>query len=126
MLMIGPLIGEPPKGWALVHSWGDGYAYRQIAGGLRVLIDHAIKADGRRWIHVSASRKNWTPSHEDMALVKDAFIGPDRYAYSVWVPRDLHVNIHPYCLHLWALMSDEDGRVLPEFSEVVEGVGLSI
>lgn len=61
-----------------------------------------------------------------MALVKDAFIGPDRYAYSVWVPRDRHVNIHRHCLHLWALMTDDEGRVLPEFSAVVDGVGLSV
>jgi len=115
-----------PKGWEVVTSFGDGYAFRQIGGGLRVIVDCAEKADGRQWLHVSASRKSWAPSHEDMALVKDAFIGPTRYAYSVWAPASLHVNIHPFCLHLWALIDGPDGQVLPEFSDEVPGLGRSI
>src|SRR4051812_14640431 len=105
-----------PKGWELVERWGDGYALRQKSGGLRVLIDCAPKADGAEWLHVSVSRKHWTPTHADMALVKQDFIGDDRYAYSVWAPKSRHVNIHAFCLHLWARMDNEDGQVLPEFS----------
>ena len=126
-LLIGPLVGDAPVGWYLTGQWGEGFAYQQRKGGLRVLIDHAIKADGRRWIHVSVSRKERTPSHEDMALVKSTFIGDHRYAYSVWAPVAVHVNIHPYCLHIWALMDESsDGAVLPEFSDIVDGVGRSI
>ena len=122
---VGALIGDAPKGFALIKSWGDGFAYQQIAGGLRVIVDAEVKADGNRWLHVSVSRKDWTPSHEDMALIKAAFVG-ERYAYSVWSPSDLHVNIHAHCLHLWALLDDSDGRVLPEFSAIIDGLGRSI
>jgi len=114
---------EVPKGWELLHRWGDGYALREIGGGLRVLVDCEVKADGNRWIHVSFSRKDWTPNHADTCKIKAAFIG-DRYAYAVFPPADRYVNIHEHCLHLWAR---EDGTgVLPEFSEVLPGVGISV
>jgi hypothetical protein len=100
---------------------GCSVACQQIDGGLLVLIDCEEKADGNRWIHVSVSRKKWTPTHEDMVLVKEAFIG-DRYAYSVWPPKAEYVNIHAHCLHLWALWDGKDGRVLPEFSGDFLGV----
>src|SRR5262245_22498611 len=117
---VGPLVGVAPPGWRQVSRWGDGWTYTQKNGGLRVIIDAEIKADGNRWIHVSASRKDWAPSHADMAFVKESFIGRDRYAYSVWAPTGVHVNIHEHCLHLWALMDDQDGRVLPEFSAILD------
>ena len=115
-----------PKGWEIVRRWGDGFAVRQKAGGLRVIVDAEIKADGSPWLHVSCSRKDWTPTHEDMALVKADFIGTDRYAYSIWPPADRYVNIHPHCLHLWARLDEADGRILPEFSAELPGIGLSI
>ncbi len=114
-----------PSGWYVNQKWGDGYACLQNSGGLRVIIDCEPKSDGKEWIHVSVSRKSWTPSHEDMALVKRDFIG-DLYAYSVWPPREVYVNIHNHCLHLWALADNSDGRVLPEFRAVLEGIGRSV
>ena len=112
-----------PKGWELLQRWGEGYALQSV--GLRVIVDCEIKADGSPWLHVSASRKNWTPTHEDMCRVKQDFIGPGRYAYAVFPPVEQYVNIHPHCLHLWARM-EGDGRVLPEFSAELEGLGRSI
>lgn len=115
-----------PHGWDIIGHWGYGYSLRQSKGALRVFIDCTVKEDGAYWLHVSVSRKSWTPTHEDMALVKQAFIGDERYAYSVWPPLDKYVNIHKHCLHLWAKMDSTDGRVLPEFSSHVEGIGRSI
>lgn len=115
-----------PDGWEVIKPWGDGFALRQKAGGLRVIVDCEVKEDGRQWMHVSASRKNWTPTHEDMALVKRDFVGEHRYAYSVFAPTEKHVNIHPHCLHLWALIDSPDGLVLPEFSSVLPVIGRSI
>jgi len=115
-----------PKGWEVITRWGDGYACRQIGGGLRILVDCEIKADGSPWLHVSVSRKTYTPTHDDMALVKKDFIGENRYAYSIWPPKSEYVNIMPYCLHLWARWDTPDGRVLPEFSAELEGIGKSV
>jgi len=114
-----------PAGWEVINRWGDGFAMRQTTGGLRVLVDCEFKDDDKPWLHVSVSRKSWTPTHEDMAIVKQAFIGPDRYAYAVWPPQSEYVNIHAHCLHLWACM-EGDGRILPEFSAKLEGIGKSI
>lgn len=115
-----------PAGWEVIREWGYGFALLQKSGGLRVIVDCEVKEDGRQWLHVSASRSKWTPTHDDMALVKRDFIGADRYAYSVFSPEEMHVNIHSHCLHLWALLDSEDGKVLPEFSAIVDGVGRSI
>ena len=84
-----------------------------------------MKDDGEWWIHVSVSRKSWDPTHAEMRSVKLAFLG-ERYAYAVWPPSDKYVNIHTHCLHIWARVDHTNGRVLPEFSSVLEDVGRSI
>ncbi len=116
---------ECPKGWEVIQKWGDGYAVREKDGGLRVLVDCEEKEDGRQWLHVSYSRKSWTPNHDDTVKIKNAFIGSDLYAYAVFPPEENYVNIHAHCLHLWAMM-EGDGKVLPEFSGVIPGIGRSI
>ena len=124
---IGASLEEirfPPEGWLLIQSWGDGYALQK--GSLRVIIDCEKKNDGNYWLHVSASKKDWTPSHDEMASIKKDFIGVRRYTYSVWAPETEHVNIHPHCLHLWCKIDADDSRVLPEFSAEVPGIGKSI
>lgn len=114
--------GDPvPKGWEIVRPWGLGFALR--SGGLRAIIDCGEKADGQMWLHLSVSREKWAPSHQDMTAAKLAFLG-DRYAYAVWSPKDRYVNIHPFCLHLWARL--DGAPVLPEFSDVIEGLGRSV
>lgn len=118
-----PLSGLPfpPTGWELLQEWGgNGYALRH-RNGLRAIIDCSRKDDDRYWVHVSVSRAKWNPTHEDMCLVKRAFIG-DRYAYAVHPPQSEYVNIHSHCLHLWALVDANLGRVLPEFSGDLGGV----
>lgn len=115
-----------PNGWFVIMPWGDGFACGQVGGGLRVVVDCETKEDGREWLHVSVSRERWTPSHEDMSVVKRDFIGDRRYAYSVWAPADHHVNIHKHCLHLWSMMDSDDGKVLPEFSAIIDGIGRSV
>lgn len=108
-------LSFPPRDWEILQQWGDGWALR--CRGLRAIIDVEVKGDGRWWAHLSVSRKDWPPSHADMATTKLAFFG-ERYAYAVFPPADRYVNIHPNCLHLWALIDATDGRVLPEFSAV--------
>lgn len=117
-------VFECPKGWEVLQPWGDGFVCAQIGGGLRVIVDCEVKSDGKQWTHVSYSRNSWTPTHEDTVTVKAAFIG-NRYAYAVFPPAEKYVNIHSHCLHLWVMM-EGDGRVLPEFSEILPEVGRSI
>lgn len=66
------------------------------------------------WLHVSVSRAKYIPSYQDLADVKRVFVGEARQAVQVFPPRERHVNIHPYCLHLWACLEPE-GDGLPDF-----------
>lgn len=117
-------LSFPPAGWRILQPWGSGFALDNYSG-LRVLVDCSMKSDGHWWVHVSASRKDWTPNHADMLAVKRVFLG-DRYAYAVWPPESEYVNIHKHCLHLWSRVDAVNGKVLPEFSDVLEGIGKSI
>ncbi len=103
-----------PTGWVLVRKTIDGAAYRRESDGLQVIASHTVELDGFEWWHVSLSRKSRIPTYDDMALVKRLFLGDAAYAYQVFPPIDRHVNIHPYCLHLFAR---EDGfQALPDFT----------
>jgi len=101
----------PQCGWPLIREAEDGYAFRS-ANGVIVIISGQVE-DDKRWLHVSLSRKHKMPSYEDIALVKRVFIGDGKKAIMVLPERKYHVNIHPYCLHLWHCL---DGDGLPEFS----------
>lgn len=46
--------------------------------------------------------------------VKDIFIGKDRKAVLVFPPEKEKINIHPYCMHLFACLSED---VLPDFTK---------
>ncbi len=83
--------------------------------GLVVMVDCSRKADGNHWFHVSFSYKNKMPSYHDIREVKQVFLG-DRKAIMVFPEREYYVNIHSYCLHLWACVGVDP---IPEFSQVI-------
>lgn len=105
------------------HLKPPGFVRRAFAGWFRpgddlvVMISGRTEADGRRWVHVSASHKNRTPTWEKMCEVKRLFLG-DRRALQIHPSEGEYVNLHPYCLHLWCCL-DDDG--LPDFRVATEG-----
>jgi hypothetical protein len=88
----------------------DGYAYSCINGLL--VIQSWETHEGNEWLHTSFSRKSRMPDYHDMKFVKDVFIGKDLRAVMLLPAERDHVNIHPYCLHLF---TGDDG--LPDFTE---------
>jgi|JI10StandDraft_1071094.scaffolds.fasta_scaffold1819773_2 hypothetical protein len=110
---IGPFLRKPPKGWRRIEEWwtANGAGWRSSTG-LAVMLSGAVELDGRRWVHVSTSRRDRMPSYEDLAVVKRLFIGEERRAIQVFVPHTEHVNRHQFCLHLWCCV---DGDGLPDF-----------
>lgn len=76
------------------------------------------------WWHASISAPDEMPTYRDLCYLHAAVFG-DGYAYQVFAPAAVHVNIHPHALHLWGRA---DGRAaLPEFAaELAPGGGLSI
>jgi hypothetical protein len=106
-----------PAGWMRIRATGPAFDH---VNGLRVLVSVGIEDDGRKWMHVSASRPNRCPSWEDMNAVKRTFVGDERTAYQVHPPRREHYNVplRPgprvgMVLHLWAPL--EGDPPLPNF-----------
>jgi hypothetical protein len=109
---------ELPYPWTIEsRAPGDpgAYAARSL-GGLYVMVSGRTEQDGRRWLHVSYSRRDKIPDYRDTTLVKETFIGKDRYAYAVYPTAKDHVNIARYCLHLWCCIDAPDGMALPDFT----------
>lgn len=53
------------------------------------------------WEHVSVSLGRRCPTWDEMDYVKRLFWRDDELVIQMHVPRNNHVNNHPYCLHLW-------------------------
>ena len=91
------------------------WVYRQIAArrmlSMLVICTGRVEADGRRWLHVSASRRDRVPDWYDLKLVKQTFL-PALTALQVLPTVDKYVNLSPNVLHLWACV---DGDVVPDF-----------
>lgn len=102
-----------PPGWtrSIGHETSNGAGWRSKVG-LAVILSGCVELDGRRWVHVSVSRRDRVPSYDDLALIKRLFIGRERRAVQVFVPESEHVNLHRFCLHLWHCV---DGDGLPDF-----------
>lgn len=117
-LAIPHTLPDLPEGWTILEKRFDGAALRR-RDGLAVIISASVEADGHPWLHVSLSRKKQLPSWSDIRLVKNLFIGGDRYAYQILPPQDRYVNINPFVLHLWSPL---DHQPIPEFSGFINGV----
>jgi hypothetical protein len=63
---------------------------------LRIL---ASADDG--WDHVSVSLEDRCPTWGEMDLVKRTFFEPHEVVMQLHPAEADHINIHPYCLHLW-------------------------
>lgn len=71
-------------------------------GGAYLLFGMIIVASwGGNWDHVSVSRRDRCPTWDEMEMVKRRFFKEDEVAYQLHMPPSKHINIHPYCLHMW-------------------------
>lgn len=57
--------------------------------------------ESERWEHVSVSTLRRNPNWQEMCWVKDLFWRDDELVAQFHPPKSDHINIHPYCLHLW-------------------------
>jgi hypothetical protein len=60
-----------------------------------------IAASGDGWDHVSVSTESRCPTWDEMMHVKELFFRNEEYAVQYCPPKSDHINVHPYCLHLW-------------------------
>ena len=101
-----------PPSWRVVARAEDGVKILS-RDGLSIIASLEIH-EGRKWIHVSCARRDRLPSWDDLRLVKSTIITDARHAYSVMPTKEEYVNIHNFCLHLFAPLDGE--RALPDFT----------
>jgi len=107
-------LSEPKILWQRVPAFPGQLAFQLINDSLCVLISDKVEYDdGKLWRHVSFSRPNRMPSYDDMMRVKLDFIGENCKAIMVLPAKSEHVNIHDYCLHLYAPINHDP---LPDFT----------
>ncbi|HBE17065.1 MAG TPA: hypothetical protein DDW51_05500 [Cyanobacteria bacterium UBA11367] len=85
---------------------------------LKVLMSVSVEEDNELWIHVSLSHRNRLPTYEEMKVVKSIFIGNEQDAIQIFPRLSNHVNIHPYCLHLWSCLNPN------KFPDFTRGLGM--
>jgi hypothetical protein len=69
-----------------------------------------IVSEGLGWDHVSVSHRSRCPTWLEMVFIRDLFFRDDETVIQFHVPRADHINVHPYCLHLWRPQSMEIPR----------------
>lgn len=60
-----------------------------------------VAAQGNDWDHVSVSRTSRCPNWPEMEFIRRMFFNDDETVVQFHVPRTDHINVHPYCLHMW-------------------------
>lgn len=85
-------------------SWGDqqfGVFSVPVRLNGHTTLMRVIATSGDGWDHVSVSLLTRCPKWEEMEIVKRLFFKPDEVAMQLHVTVENHVNVHPFCLHLW-------------------------
>lgn len=101
-----------PKDWRTEGMTPFGHAFRR-RDGLLVLLTASLELDGKRWVHLSVSRKRALPTWPELVSVRNVFFGSTALVVQVLPPASKHVNLHPFCLHLWRCL---DGDPVPDFT----------
>ncbi len=104
-------------GWAGDHSCGAFRVPSPLSGELFV-----IASTDDEWEHVSVSRTNRSPNWPEMCRIKELFFNDDEMVMQLHVPSSDHVNVHPYCLHLWRPLKHDIPRP-PSIAVGVKGIG---
>ena len=83
----------------------DCFVHRLVP--LTVMHSISTVKDGSLWNHISVSYPSRVPSWIELMKVKNEFLGEEVEAYQVLPKKSDHINIHKYCLHLWAPVDGE-------------------
>lgn len=92
-------------------GWGD-----ETCGSFKVPspIDskplYIIASSGAGWDHVSVSRVNRCPNWPEMEHIRRIFFKDEETAMQLHVPPSDHINLHPFCLHMWRPQAAEIPR----------------
>ena len=104
--------GKKPPGWYIEETTEDGSAWRHKDGRI-IIASTSRELDGRRWLHLSISRRGRLPDYDDMKYLKRHWAGDEAKAIEVHAPASEHVNIATNVRHLWVCL---EGDPLPDFT----------
>lgn len=68
---------------------------------------HVIASHGLAWDHVSVSLETRCPNWREMSYIKTLFWEDDEVVMQLHVAKKDHINVHPYCLHMWKPQLEE-------------------
>ena len=102
-----------PPGWVVVQEGMDGRMWKHRATGMSVLASLNVEEDNKQWLHLSVAHPSRMPTYKNLAYLKRHWAGDDRKCIMVFPEASMHVNFHPYCLHLFSCM---EGDPLPDFT----------
>ena len=100
-----------PATWKSHPNSQKGLGMFENVIGLTAILSGKTEDDGRRWLHLSVSHPKRVPTYDEMCECKELFLR-DLMALQLFVPKAQHVNVHEFCLHLWASLDPLD---LPDF-----------
>lgn len=101
------------SGWTEVWSPVPDSVSGQM-GKLRFIVSGETEQDGKRWVHLSIIKANAIPEWNELVRVRNAVLGEEALCLHIVSRRSQHVNIHPYCMHLWWCV---DGDPVPDFTK---------
>jgi hypothetical protein len=104
---------DVPATWERTREADDGVEWTR--GKLTIVASAAIEDDNAVWVHISLSYPGKLPTWDDIKGVRNVILGSNRWAYQVLPPDDRSINIHPYCLHIWAPWNEDDD-LMPDFA----------
>ena len=88
----------------MVMEGEDGAAFKIPFSGREFFV---IASNGMGWEHVSVSLNSRCPNWREMSYIKDLFWNDDETVMQLHVAKKEHINLHPYCLHLWRPLEKE-------------------
>ncbi len=95
---------NPPSHWREVKSpFPDmGRYWMHALVKITVMRSRSTMENGDVYTHISMARPDRLPTWEELSKVKDEFLGEDVAGYHVVPAKKDYVNIHSFCLHIWA------------------------
>lgn len=97
-IKIATLQWPPGSG----NEAGKIYTHKLNPNSMKVIISKALMQNGDKWLHLSVSRTDRLPSWDEMKKIQSDFFGDDFEMVHMLPKKKDYVNIHSYCLHLWA------------------------
>lgn len=65
-----------------------------------------VTRDNGLW-HLSMSCRDRLPTYDELKAARYKYLAGCRYVAQIFPPPEEFVNVHPYCIHLWELGSNE-------------------